>query len=83
MLGEGLSARNHNVTIFAPYLLPTNGVQHIFVDIKTNAYEEYAQKAAVRNRRQCAFLDFINLALLSRQMCFGMSAVHLNFKHLK
>lgn len=73
MLGEGLAVRDHNVTILSPYFVdnPPRGIQYLFIDIKKNAYEEYAKSGAERSRRMCPFFDFANLALLSREMCYG------------
>lgn len=73
MLGEGLGARDHNITIFSPYFVknPPKSVQYVFIDIKQNAYEEYARNEFKLNRRRCSFLNFMNLVFLSRRMCFG------------
>lgn len=73
VLAEGLGARDHNITIFSPYFVknPPKGVQYIVIDIKRNAYEEYAENEVSRNHRRCAFMDLVQMALLSRRMCFG------------
>lgn len=75
MLGEGLGARGHNVTIFSPYFVanPPEGVQYLFIENQTRVYEEYSMETVKRDRKPCAFVEFAELALLTRKMCFSMS----------
>lgn len=75
MIGEALAVRDHNVTIFSPYLVktPPKGVQYIFIGSKNHAIDDYTRKVLIRNKKQSELLDFFTLAWLTDQMCHGMS----------
>lgn len=73
MIGEALGDRDHNVTIFSPYLVekPSKNVHYIFIDSNNSAYEEYTKNVLQSSRKQ-AFYHLAALAWLTEQMCLGM-----------
>lgn len=73
VLGEGLGAKDHNVTIFSPFLEddPPKGVKNIFIENQSPVYAQYSVETMKRDSRSCVLLEFVRMALLSRQMCFS------------
>lgn len=75
VIGEGLGARDHNVTILSPYYVerPEKGVQYLFID-QNHAFTQYGNEAIKRNKKRSAITEFIYLAILTKQMCLGQCA---------